>query len=309
MGSLRRKVSVVDVRAQPSLLVADMEGAVAWPELAEVDCGCCVLSFRSGGLELPGLACLHIRLNNKGWNRRTSVEFALTVLARVLSLGVDFVVTYDFRSHSPQPSFTQGLSEFFKEHKEQWSGRLKSAAVLVKDSIFDTAAQGPFGGFLQACELCCPFLVCHGEAAAEEFFRMGLASPPAQQDSSAAPFVSVVDVREAPRPDDPRTCASSRTSKLWQKMGCAAPEYSCIASLATLRSRQGSAEAFEQALTFHMLPIGDMRVIQSPPGDVVLRLNAERQQQARAGPLERKSAPERHRVINNSDLCTVAALK
>lgn len=246
-----------------SKLPEDQE-PLLWEELAEVDCGCCVLSFRNGGPALPGLACLHIRLNSK---RRSSLEWLFPRLMWVLNLGIDFVVTYDFRSQSPAPTFTQALAEFWQEHKDQCARCLKSTAMLVKDSIFDTATQRPISGFIQACAVGCPCLVCHNEAAAHEFFQAGAPGQPRTQEEAAPPFVSVVDVQEAPQPAATRqgTPAPADTS-------------SCIASLAPLQPRHGPGGAYEDAHTFHVLPNGDVRVIQSPPGDVVLRGDSWRKQ-------------------------------
>mmetsp|Transcript_43081 Transcript_43081/g.133325 ORF Transcript_43081/g.133325 Transcript_43081/m.133325 type:complete len:422 (+) Transcript_43081:143-1408(+) len=331
MGSLRRKVSVIDILAQPpgteetedgerlkrrragdASLPELTEEHTLWSELAEVDCGCCILSLRRGGLSLPGLASLQIRLESKssrGRQARPSVEWLLPILSRVLSAGIDFVVTYDFRSHSPAPLFAQGLANFFEEHREQWAGHSKSAAVLVKDSLFDTASQGPLRGFIQACSLGCPVVVCHGEAAAEEFFRSGPAGPPPPQDTDVTPFVSVVHVQEADNPSNG---------------GVNTPDpSSCIASLAPLRPSAGSPDSYSDAHTFHVLPNGDVRVIQSPPRDVVLRVDSmgkKREEAARGGqrpdgaagpgvPAEVLSFPAFAVSGNNSTSSAVAALK
>uniref|UniRef100_A0A7S1KY12 Uncharacterized protein n=1 Tax=Alexandrium catenella TaxID=2925 RepID=A0A7S1KY12_ALECA len=288
MGGLHRKVSVMNVLAQPvgrDCITAEEDAAPQkrrpggaatactgglpklpedqetqlWEELAKVDCGCCELSFRKCDPALPGLACLDIRLNSK---RRPSLQWLFAGLERILNLGINFVATYDFRSQSPAPTFTQALAAFWKEHRDQSTQCLKSTALLVKDSIFDTASQRPISGFIQACALGCPFLVCHNEAAAHEFFKVGTTRPPQMQEEADLPFVSVVDVQEAP------ARATARQGRV------AADPLTCIASLAPLRSSTGTRGAYKDAHTFHVLPNGDVRVIQSPPGDVVLRGDA-----------------------------------
>lgn len=320
MGSLRRGVSVVDVLAHAGARDGSMiqvnppekwraGGAVTgpkctpkklfqdhelWKELAEVDCGCCVLSFRSFGPALPDVACLQIRLSSR---KQPRLKWLLTELARVLNFGVDFVVTYDFRSQSPVPSFTEGLADFWKQHREQCAGHLKSTALLVKDSIFDTATQSGISCFIQACALGSPFVVCHGEAAAEEFFKAGASRPPRARDAADVPFVSVVDVQAAPQHTAPQGAGAFL-------------EPSCIASLAPLRRRAGRAEDYSEAHTFHMLPNGDVRVIQSPPRDVVLRMDTVSTEGEQAG--QRATTEPPRPDSHAASRCTssaVAALK
>uniref|UniRef100_A0A7S4SVR6 Uncharacterized protein n=1 Tax=Alexandrium monilatum TaxID=311494 RepID=A0A7S4SVR6_9DINO len=320
MGGLHRKVSAIDVLAQSvgrdrlvdeaesqhkrihggaavigtgdMPTVEEQDGALL-EELVEVDCGCCMLSLRSGGPALPGLACLDIRLNN---TMRRNLEWLFQRLITVLSLGIDFVVTYDFRSQPPAPTFTQALAEFWKEHEDQCAQRLKSTALLVKDSIFDTAMQRPIGGFIQACALGCPFLVCHGQAAAQEFFQAGASKASQTQEIAGLPFVSVVDVQEAPQP------ATARPGLL--EAGAA----SCIASLAPLRPRSPLGGAYQDAHTFHMLPNGDVRVIQSPPGDVVLQGGSWHQQGEGKRP-PRQGAADSSAALASNGASVVAALK
>lgn len=255
--------------------------------LAEVDCGCCRFSFRKGDPLLPGLASVHIRLHGQ----QPGSEWLIANLDKVLHLGMDFVVTYDFRNQTPAPKFTEALASFWQERRKELGQQLKSAALLVKDSLFDTAMQNPISGFVQACSSGCPLLVCHGEAAAEEFFRAGARSPPQTEDTTATPFVSVVDVQEA-----------------LQQGSSGADTSSCIASLAPLQSRGSSAGGYENAHTFHRLPNGDVRVIQSPPGDIVLQGDAWRRQNGGKPQPGEDAVAEPHPVAPNAD-SAVAALK
>lgn len=181
-----------------------------------------------------------------------------SMLLTVLSTSSHFAVLYDFRSQAPELCFVDSLGLLWKEHSHIWAGRMKFAALLVTDNLFHAAASGGVVALLQAQQaLSCPFVVCHAKAAAEEFFRVGLDDlqadePDVQRD---APFVSVVEVE-----DDVNASAH------------ACSPGGCRACLAPLRPGSGDAEH-----TFHMLPNGDVRVIQSAPGAVVVKREAPKQ--------------------------------
>jgi len=179
-------------------------------------------------------------------------EGLITALRRLLSAGSRFAVTYDFRRHLPDREFTNGLAEFYQAHVEQWADHLQSAALLIQENILAAVIQGPVASFLRACPLGCPFVVCHNAGMAEEFIQACLGMP------AAAPFLSVVDVLDDPRP-------ASACGKMCKPR-------SCLASLAPLLPRIGLPM---EAHMLHELPNGDTRVIQSPPQDVVVRAGSE----------------------------------
>jgi hypothetical protein len=169
-------------------------------------------------------------------------------LESVLGENRNFVVTWDFRGVPPSGSWTKGLAKFCDAHRSRLSALVKSAAVLIEDNIFVAATMGLVGGFVEACMPGCPFLVCHGEAAAEEFFHAH-----ASAFVQCSPFVTVVDVKSA-------RCSGSL-------------QQNCVASLAPsgTPSCNGKWKGHTEApQTFHMLPNGDVRVIQSPPPDIVI---------------------------------------
>jgi len=213
--------------------------------LAEVDCGCFSLSFRVDSAALPGLGVLEISLR-KSHALNLNSTWLSSVMDRVFTSGLDFVVLCDFRSREGEFDFMDVLAPLWQDHAELWGARVKSAALLITENLFHAAASRPVRSFLQACAPGCPFVVCHGRAAAKEFFRAGLREQKERRETEA-PFVSVVGVQEH----------GDKTPGV------------CLASLAPLRPGSGAA-----AHTFHMLPNGDVRVIQSP-GECVVQEEAE----------------------------------
>eukprot|EP00747_Dinoflagellata_sp_TGD_P184248 gnl/TRDRNA2_/TRDRNA2_39707_c0_seq1.p1 gnl/TRDRNA2_/TRDRNA2_39707_c0~~gnl/TRDRNA2_/TRDRNA2_39707_c0_seq1.p1 ORF type:complete len:438 (-),score=77.92 gnl/TRDRNA2_/TRDRNA2_39707_c0_seq1:411-1724(-) len=236
-----------------------------------VDCGYCTLSFKRGGPTLPGLACLVVRIRRRGQVTSSGKRLLAATLKRIVDAGIDFVATFDFRCHH-RPDLAEDMAACFgEEDKKIWAARLKSVALLVDDNIFVTAAKGLMGSFIKACKPMCPFIICHRESTAEEFFQAGL-------DDSVAPdcpkarawissvanmarssFVSITKVFDAASRH-----VSSDSSFTMPVAACAT-----IASLAPLLPRKGPF-AGQLEPTVHTLPNGDVRVIQSPPRDIVL---------------------------------------
>lgn len=251
MSPLPRRVSVSDVKG-----TIDM-GKIL-PQPVKADCGCCLLSLRESEPGLHGLGVLEISPSRRGQSEAEGSLAFSSMLLSVLSTSSYFAVLYDFRSQAPEPCFVDSLGLLWKEHAHLWAGRMKFAALLVTDNLFHAAASGAVVALLQAQQaLSCSFVVCHAKAAAEEFFQVGwddlqANEPDVQGD---APFVSVVEVE-----DDVNATAQ------------ACSRGGCRACLAPLRPGSGDAEH-----TFHMLPNGDVRVIQSAPGDVVVKRKAPKQ--------------------------------
>jgi len=315
MGSLRRKVSVHNISLQaPKPVEAKPEVAkkldmVDWSQLASVDCGCCTLSLKQGDQNLLGIAVLEIRMRSCRTFRikQTILDWLQPVLSRVLNMNIDFVIRYDFRNQHPTPSFAQGLAAFIDDNAEQFADRLKSAVVLIEDTIFVTAAQGLVGSFIKACLPGCPCLICHGEAAAQEFFQTSVGSTSVELNPAPAPFVSVAGVREAP---------------LHPSRNDSVPMPACLASLQPFLPNLGMLGSATNAgngghakvpHTVHMLPNGDVRVIQSPPRDLVIRgsspdfptdeISKDKQ------PNDDQVKPLASAIFSGTDLSAVAALK
>jgi hypothetical protein len=176
-------------------------------------------------------------------------------LDKLTANGTGFVVTYDICGSKDwkqqMDASVEGLAKlrkFFREdNRTLILQKAKSAAVLVRGNIFVEATISLLRRFLDvlAPSPSCPFLVCHSEAAAEEFFRVAI--------GAATPcFVSVVGVQPMRK-----TSNGSET---------------CVASLAPLsKATCGNLKTHAEApSTYHMLPNGDVRVIQSPPCDIVM---------------------------------------
>lgn len=261
MGGFRRRVSVANVLAPAveqhgciieekfqskgsrqnsteCLLPLVIEAPPPWVESLAV--GGCYLSLRTGGALLPGLACLEITVSRQFLD----LDQLLPRLDRIMGLGLDLAVTLDFRDQLPDRVSIRALAELWSGQKENATRRPRYTAVLVRESIFRSATWQPLVSFIRTCAVVGPLVLCHGDATAQDFFRAGAAPQPA----ASVPFVSIVDVQDA----------------TGESAGGYFTGASCVASLAPF-----STGPCADAHTFHMLPNGDVRVIQSPPGDVM----------------------------------------
>lgn len=229
-----------------------------WPQewlLTDLPCGFCSLSFKPAGAgALSDLGRLEIKLTSPSSWWCTAERSLHKALSRVLSMRRDFVVVYDFLGQEPTELLVESVGRFRSENKE-FRQRMKFAALLIQDNIF--VAAPVISGFIKACATGCPFLVCHGRTAADEFFKLGLSDLSEDEPDSArtrcppdtfAPFVSIVDVRAASPDEAVSLCCTEAFSAAM-----------CFASVAPLMP--GSSPA---AHAFHVLPNGDVRVIQSP---------------------------------------------
>lgn len=270
MGSLRHTVSVNHI----ALAAQQPAEAVRTPaQLSQIDCGLCTLSFESGGIALPGLACLKIRMRQTPSRFPAAEQRFLSALEKVLESGIDFVLTYDCRRCSTkyvETPFAKSLIKFCEAHATQWSRRLKAVAVMVLDNIFVAAMDGIISNFLAACVVSCPLVLCHGKAEASDFFKasiggkvQGLSSNNLDAEhKNFTNFVSIVDVHKAPQEakdkgssGSPDQCLACLSTSLKQK---------CTGS------RPNVISCARAAQTFHMLPNGDVRVVQSPDQDVIV---------------------------------------
>eukprot|EP00931_Biecheleriopsis_adriatica_P095931 TRINITY_DN69582_c0_g1_i1.p1 TRINITY_DN69582_c0_g1~~TRINITY_DN69582_c0_g1_i1.p1 ORF type:complete len:332 (+),score=46.11 TRINITY_DN69582_c0_g1_i1:92-1087(+) len=238
---MTRGVSLRDVTALKPL-------AGSRSQTHDVNCGCCTLSFRPGSPALWGLGTLELRLSSSSRLCSQDRSRLSEMLHRVRDFGVDFVVLYDFGSFQPSMHFIDCLTSCWRESGDLWADRVKGGAVLIKDNLLHAAASESVSRLLETCAFMaqCPFVVCHSKAAAAEFFCAGIR--PLKDEAGESAFVSVVGVQE-----------SQRSS-------------GALAHLAPLNPDSGPAV---HTHTFHHLPDGDVRVIQSAPGDVLRPLPEE----------------------------------
>jgi len=218
-----------------------------------------------------GVACLKIRPSRLGCRGldpggAAALESLVSGLGSVLGAGLGIAVTYDFRDQGPSPRFTQAMASFCLAHARAWGERLRSTALLVKENIFSAVAQGPVHSFMRVCPLGGSFVVCHGEAVAQDFHRA--AAPVCEQParrrarsssdcSQTNPFVSVKEVLEG----GPSACMVSLEPFACKSRAGDAGEGD---------AGEATTSASLQAHTFHMQTNGDVRVIQTPAQSVVV---------------------------------------
>lgn len=271
MGGLRATRSLTVIAPQalehsckfPSEEPEVQDAAVAIQRI-RLDCGICSISLEQGGQRLPHLGHLVITFAEVRMHRSSQIRRVVDSLARVLEeilrTGIDFVTTYDFRSSCvSMPRLARALGQFHTKNSAHFSQRLKAIALLMPDNLFAVAAKGVAGRFIRECCLpSCPRVICHGEAIAEEFFKV-VTKDPSSSDSS---FMSVAEVREI-------------VGNLWTF-----DSEKCVAKLLPYSHRQSADSVVEGAAgmaqvhsapLMHTLANGDVRVIQSPASDVMLR--------------------------------------
>jgi hypothetical protein len=157
---------------------------------------------------------------------------------------MSFAVTYDFRQGRPSPKLAMCIGRFIRENEERWSRHAKTMALLIKGNIFVARALEVIVSFIKMCLPGCSAIVCHCDSIAREFFKACTATSKCGHE-----FVSIVDVQK--------------------EVGLAYADGAsyCLASLAPLFPE--AAATIES--TLHMLPNGDVRVIQSPADDIMMR--------------------------------------
>jgi hypothetical protein len=232
--------------------------------------GCSVALGGVHSRALPGLARIRIRLGRTrkgvpampGAVAAAEEEDLEGALCRVLrDTPRAFVVVYDFREYEERADLlVRSLARFWgRREAEMGAGSLpKAAAILIGESLFASLGGGLVSTFMKACRIACPLAICHTEGAAEEFFETRLAPGKGPGERGRPPFVSVVNVLDAP---SGRVCG-------------------CLALLAPLRPQGKAAEeeahrGTSRAHTFHMQPNGDVRVVQSFHEDVMVSEDLE----------------------------------
>lgn len=227
--------------------------AQAMPQIRE-NCGHCTVTLEGFGPALPGVC--HFVLSTEGKmppaDLGESIRLLTAVLDTLLQVSMPFVATLDFQSDPPEP-ITAHLSRFFEKHRERLRSRQKAIALLIKENIFSAVGTGLLLYWFKASFPWCPSLICHANDSSQEFFRWVAADGNASTQNVSA-FVSVAEVLEA---------TDGHASR------------SILASLRPLMKRPCSIDHMVPQLagaapTLHSLPNGDVRVIQSPPRDVIV---------------------------------------
>lgn len=254
MGSLRRTgtISVIETvqEIKPSL------------QLFDADFGICRISFQYDIAAIPGMPHLRFSFNSKGNPKAGSSEDInqiKAVLNQVRSCGVDFVTTFDFREQQ-RPNMrllAPALATFSDKKSKTWAGGSQAVALLTAGNIFANVANGAIASFVEVSGLhVSPLVMCHQDNIAADFFKEVVYNNASK--SCPSSFVSVKGLKDL---------GSS---------GC----YSCLCPWNPSRQsnagkghdaggkEQASVEAPRMAM--HTLDNGDVRVVQSPPSDLMV---------------------------------------
>jgi hypothetical protein len=208
--------------------------------------GCCSLTFESKGSS-PNFELGHLIIGFDS-SKPTSAEDTarlLETLDGVFNLDVDFAVTCDLRLGHPSAQLAISIGRFLQHNHGRWSRHVMSMAVLITGNIFVAFAQGVLVKILTMWFPSCPAIVCHCEYIAKEFFVAHTSNS-----SIGREFVSVVKVRQE--------CVDL----------CDEKDY-CSAFVAPLRPWEVNHVSSSIESTIHILPNGDLRVIQSPADDII----------------------------------------
>lgn len=184
-----------------------------------------------------GLGHLVIKFCNENPRARSDTKLLVSSLEQVLCAEDDWAVTYDFRLAQPTPS----VAKVFEQNRERLARHAKTVALLISDNIYEAGAKTISGRIIRSFLPGCPAIVCHCEHIAKEFFS--------ESSAISNEFVSVVAIKEGK--DDS------------QAAGPSGPLSHAVIK-PTVRKSGSEVDA-----TMHILPNGDVRVIQTPASDVV----------------------------------------
>lgn len=191
--------------------MSSLQGNLTSPVLSQkihdasesVECGCCSVTFGQDAKN-PRFARLTVKSTPQSVVE-DGVQTLTGALERVLNSRIDFVAAYDFRDYkTPEVRFVKTLAEWCVEHKAEWERGLKFMAMLIKEDIWGSMAKALIGTFIKMCPPHCPYIICHSEEAAEQFFLTHLGTSPGlrrAKDShlSTSSFVSIEDIMEVQR--------------------------------------------------------------------------------------------------------------
>lgn len=172
-----------------------------------VECGCCSVTFGQDAKN-PCFARLTVKSKPQSV-AEDGIQTLTGTLERVLHSRIDFVAAYDFRDYkTPDARFVKTVAEWCVEHKAEWERGLKIMALLIKEDVWASMAKALLGTFLKMMPPICPYIICHSEEAAEQFFLTHLGPPPGlrcAKDShlSISSFASIEDLMEDSIPGHP----------------------------------------------------------------------------------------------------------
>jgi len=214
----------------------------------------CSMLFEGAGEALPSLGRLEVTFQSGRTLLSPDVKSIAGFLDEVLKQGRDFVACYDFRvCTKPRHRIVEALRSFHREHEAEFCRRCQAIAVLVSDSLFHVVAGAAAGSFSRASSLPqCPQIICHTDATADAFFQAVRTTM-----SGGEGFVMVAGVQE-PQPDGKTTYGPCSVAKLTRF------SHSDVSSMPPK-----APMTIEPVM--HTLNNGDVRVIQSPPSDVMFR--------------------------------------
>lgn len=178
------------------------------------------------------------------------------LLHQVQTSALDFVTTFDFRDQ-PRPDMRllgPVFADFYKKLSKAWTRRSTPVALVIRGNVFSTVANGAMAKFVEVCGLdVCPMVMCHEDSVAIDFFRhlvLGDTDAP-----SISSFVSVMG---------PRDVGTRCYSFLCQ----AIPSSQSNSGIGRGSDLEDPVKA--PRMSMHMLDNGDLRIIQSPPSDLMV---------------------------------------
>lgn len=262
MCGLHRTASVADNVQQTGI----EETANSAFQCLDIDCGICRIGFQRDITALQEISHLRIRFNDNMLKAsRTKVTSQIkATLNEVQNSGVDFATTFDFRD-KPMPNMKllgAAFADCCDKRAKTWARRSKSVAILISGNLLAMVAAGAIAKFIEVCGLSvCPIVICHQDAVASEFFKnvaLGdLAAP------CISSFVSVTGLR-----DVGTSCYSYLCP--WNPWGQSS---SGIGRGSAGKDARGAVKA--PRISMHTLDNGDVRVIQSPPSDLMPSMKQE----------------------------------
>jgi hypothetical protein len=228
-----------------------------------MDLHICNISLQPVAHACPGMAHLVIAFKKAKAAAQYHAGLALNALEKTLlrldRACVTFAITYDFRNNPlPMVELIQGFSRLHHKCESMLAQQLVAIAMLVPDNLYTMPAKGSIRNFLRESNLpSCPHLIAHQEFIAEEFFRLlSCPSIPVETDE----FVSLTGVRK-----------SADTQKVQE---------TCIAKLVPFRHQHDTRDNCRPSVALepvmHALDNGDVRVIQTPAADVMIRQGSPR---------------------------------